>query len=822
MLRTGRNVIALALSGAGCLLAVAAAAVTDDDRTDGVVEPALVVFIESDPHDSAKFEQYRDVPAGLTLPHFNINWEASKDVFGGGTWVNLDTVDLLQNDQRLSLGFGSYGLWKGEIEWSENPRRFGESAHSVHVYQGDGVFTLDDTLQAAYAAGGAVGPTTSGGANPWRGQTIEHGIWDPGTRGAILRDALGGAPEVKLGYQRETGSARFDFTPTRDWRITVGAERQTRNGTKPSSQSFGFSSVTELAAPVDYRTDTLDLGAEYSRKHWVLGAKAIWSDFEIGQDTLTWDNINRVADASAGPGRGRYSLGTDNTWSQWQLYFGANLPGHTRINATASQSVARQNDDFLPMTINSVLLAGDHPEAPADSAHGKIENQLLDFRINSRPLDWLRLKAWYRDYEQDNRTPMLTFDGAISYDTSIATTNREPPRSVGPPRVPAWLMRANLPYAYETEKIGALAGFAPADWVGFSFSWERQDMERHYSAVEDSREDTWKVSADFNVTDHLFLRASYSIQDREAHEYHIHYIEESFPNGESVVYGFNEGARKFYMTDRERETWWLMADIAVNDKFSIYAEAQHSNSDYFDPNTGLRVGDSYAIMADQDNDGVLEERIIRLSGRKDNDETSYTLGFAITPNENWDMHVDYTWENLDWRMASRYRPVTNRDIDPGPATVNVGFGEDDPLNDWDNEVDDHYRTLTLGFHGKWDENKWEIFGDLTFSTASGRMKTTFVPGGHASSDTDLTSFPELDNDFTIVMLGFERHLASGWDLGFKYWYENWSFDDWSSDFNASYVGNPDQDPGMADWIQLGSDFADYENHVVMLLARYHF
>lgn len=816
MLRNGLSLIALGLAGAATLTMAPPPAMADEDsHTSGVVEPALFIFIESDPHDSAKFEQYREVPNNVALSYFDIGWEASKDTFGGGMFVEFEAIDLAQDDQRLALGFGSRGLWKGELRWAENPRRFGETAKSLLTHQGNGVFTLDDNLQTAYAAGGAVGPT---GGNPWRGQTIEHGVWDPGTKGAILRNALDEAPDQEVRYQRETGSARFDFTPTKEWRFTVGAQRERRSGTEPQSMSFGFSAVSEVAAPLDYTTDTLDLGVEYSRRHWVLGAKAAWSDFDTGYDTLTWDNINRVADAPAGPGRGQLSLGTDNEWNQWQLYFGASLPGRTRITAAASRSATTQNDDFLPMTINSIITAGVYPEAPEDSLRGRIENDLLDFRISSRPLDWLRLKGWYRNFEHDNRTPSLTFDGLVSNDASISrTSNLDPPATV-----PAWLMRRNIPLDYEKTNIGALAGFAPADWVEFALSWEREDMERHNAPVDDSRQDTWKLTADFDVTEHLYLRASYQDQDREATGYHVHYIEDSFPNGESVRFGFNEGARKFYMTDRDRETWSLMAEISPNSKFAIYAEAQHSSSRYYDPETGKRIGDSFTMMLDQDNDGVDEARDIRLSGRKTNDESSYTLGFSVTPNDNWRFHVDHTWENLDWSMASRYRPVTNRDIDPGPDVRNVGHGEDDPLNDWDNEVDDHYRTLTLGFNGKWAEGKWEVIGDLTVTNASGRMTTSFVDGGHPSGDTDLVEFPELDNDFVIATLAFERHFASGWDVGFKYWYEKWTYDDWQSDYNAPYIGNPTMEPGAADWIQLGLDFSDYENHILMLVARYHF
>src|SRR5689334_10193547 len=113
MLRTRRNLLVLWTLGAACAVALAHAG---DDHVDGVVEPRLFVFIESDPNDSAKFEQYRDVPEHVGLSHFNINWEDSKETFGGGTWVEFDAVDLAEKDQRLKLGFGSRGLWKGEIK----------------------------------------------------------------------------------------------------------------------------------------------------------------------------------------------------------------------------------------------------------------------------------------------------------------------------------------------------------------------------------------------------------------------------------------------------------------------------------------------------------------------------------------------------------------------------------------------------------------------------------------------------------------------------------------------------------------------------------
>ena len=762
------------------------------NHTSGEIEPAVILFIESDPNDSAKFEQYRDVPEGLVLPHFELAWEKNIAPFSGGTYVEIDAVDAIQKDQRIKLEFGSRGLWKARLSWTENPKRYGDDAHMLYSYQGDGIFTLPDPLQAAIQAGAA-----SGGNNNQGDMAPTDLAWDAGTKGAILRDALADAPEIEVGYQRKTGRAAFDFTPTKAWRLGFSAEREKRDGTKPQSQSVSaFSTVVELAAPVDFQTDTFSGYAEYSRKHWVLGARYTVSDFEIGQDHIVFDSPVFLADTLVGsttnPGHGQYLLGADNTWNQWQLYFGANLPGHTRINATVSGAQTEQNDDFLPHTVNSLIAGDPKLVLPADSAHAEYDNSLMDLRINSRPLDWLRLKAWWRDYEQDNDTPEITFEGYAETDLAVSGARR------------------NLAYGYDKENLGALVGFVPADWVEIGLSFEREDMERQHAAVTDSSEDTWKLTLDFDVNEHLFLRASYAMQDRNAREYDAEYHEESFPDGEDTVAGANEGGRKFYWTDRDRDKWSLLAQITPIDKLMIYAEALHADSKYFDPETGQRIGSTYATMEDRNADGIDEAYDIRLAGRTKDSSNAYTLGFAITPNEDWDVYVDHTWESVNWAMASRYRNVSG------------GIGTDNPLDDWDTKVDDHYRTLTLGFHGTWAERRWEVRGDVAVTHSTGDIRTSFVDGGSASGDTDLTKFPELDNDFTVATLAFERHLASGWDLGFQYWYEMWTYDDWQNDPNAPYIGNPNQERGASTWIQLGNDFDDYENHILSVTARYKF
>ena len=203
------------------------------------------------------------------------------------------------------------------------------------------------------------------------------------------------------------------------------------------------------------------------------------------------------------------SLGTNNEYEQLVLYFGANLPGGTRIHASMAEATAEQNDAFLPMSSNTLL--GVAPLV-VSGLNGQHEYDHLTLSVSSHPLAWLGLRGWYRSYEFDNNTPVYPF---INY--------AEADRIVGP-------ARQNLPYAYDTRRYGVSPSFSPADWVSFAVSYENVKTDRSNGAVDSTDEDLLKATIDFDVSESLFLRASASTENRRSEHFDAHYIETSFPN----------------------------------------------------------------------------------------------------------------------------------------------------------------------------------------------------------------------------------------------------------------------------------------------------
>jgi MtrB/PioB family decaheme-associated outer membrane protein len=777
------------------ILAAAPAGAEETQPAEAEVVFGPQYYASEDQNDAAKFGEYRDVPNGFVAERLVFSWEPRPRLF-----FDVDAYDLTQRDQRIGVEFGKVDVWKGAIRWVENPRLWTDRALQLWAHQGGGVFTLEDSFQSAVEAASGAAPTDAD----------MDGLWDPGTKAAIIqRAAIDGVQPVFVGHQRRVGGVGFEFTPTRNWTFTLDTARERRDGTAPQTLGMTFAfAPAEVAAPYDYRTDRATGTVEYSHRRFNVGAQVTASTFETGYDTLIWDNQLILNDTggptSASPGRMRLTLGTDNDLTRVSLFGGVRLPGKTRVDATFARTETTQDDAFLPMTINSILT----PSAlPADSLDGEHRTTIGHIRVHSRPTRQVRWGAWVKAFELDNRSMSLTFDDYVTTDASIPFCSNA--NACGD--TANTIARRNLPVGFEKTTTGAMIGWSPTRWFDGSLTFERENQKREFAAVEDSDEDIWKLTLDFDVTQRVSIRTTLRHQEREAEEYDAHYWEESFPIGESVIAAFNEGTRRFHWTDRERDAAALLVDWTLHDKVSIYVEASYADNDYTDPATGLSIGDSFTVMEDRDFDTVDETYVIRLAGRTRDRMRSYALGIAVAPTARFNFYADYGFDEWEYGLETRYRNVSG------------GIGTDDPLDDWGSDVEDDYATANLGFDlDLTKDRKWRLRLDASRSEGTGNIETHFVPGGAASGNTTLTEFPELRTVLSLATLSLTHAVRPNLDYTLRYWYESWKEDNFASDFNATYMGGPDGDPGATRMVFLGLDFRDYTNHIVSFLLRYRF
>lgn len=782
------------------LLAVTMPAFAQDDPIEGEIRFGLQYLLDQERSRGAKFEEYREVPDGFVAEQLLFFWSPAPSFF-----FDVDAVDVAQRDQRIDVNFGKTDLWRGTIRWRENQRLWTDESRTLFRQDGS-TFTLEDSFQAAVQAGGA---NTDANADD---------IWDPGSKGRVVQLAVEeGAQDVFVGHERSTGGIGFEFTPNRYWTLGLAGVREWREGTTPQSLGMYFSlAPAEVAAPYELTTNTLAGIAEYSSEKANIGLQASTSAFESGFNQLTWDNqmfLNDTATANplqANPGRGRMALWIDSDWTRVGVFGGVNLPGRTRVDASVSQIWTVQDDtELLPMTINSLLTPSPLPASQFDGEHQTTQGQL---RISSRPIPEFRWAAWVRMFDMSNESPSLTFPDYVQTDYAIPICgNINVCDTNGNTILDDPTARRNLTYGYERNNAGALVGWSPVPWFDGSVSYERENFQREFSAVEDSDEDIYKLALDFDVSDRWGLRTTFRHQERRADEYHAHYYEESFPTGEPYVAAFNEGSRRFYWTDRDRDAASLLVDFTATQAWSFFGEATYQDDEYFDPETGKSIGDSFTVMEDRNFDTIPETYDILLAGRTDDKMTSWTVGTAWSPGPRLGLSADYTFERWEYGLESRYRNVVG------------GIGTDDPLDNWGSNVEDDYETINFGL---WtiltQDESWRLAVDFARSGGTGNIETHFVPGGAASGNTTLTEFPELETTLTIAMAAVTHIINPHFDYSVRYWFESWDEENFASDFNEPYMGAPSQDPSMANALFLGLDFEDYTNHILSAALRYRY
>lgn len=785
------------LLGVAVLAALPVAAA--DDEIDGQIVFGPQYYASTDNRDSKKFEEYRDVPNGFTVELFDFNWRPAPK-----TYFNLAVRDVTQRDQKINFDFGQQDVWHGHIFWAENPREWTDQAVQLYAQTSMGVFTLDDSFQSAVRA--APASVDANGDQEW----------DPGTKGFLVKNAIAQAAQpVEVGHQRKFGGATFEYTPSRNWLLSVSGTRERRRGTAPQTLGMYFAlSPSEVAAPIDFKTDNIFASAEYVSRNWNAGVRVGHTEFVNGNSFLRWDDQLFLVDEAvnvnqANPGRMQMFQPVDWNSNQVWAFGGVDLPGRTRIDATFTEGFTKQNEAFLPMTINTLLTAAPLPAASYDGEHRTSAASLL---ATGRPLTSVRWSAWYRFYQLDNRSPSLTFADYVATDyqfplcgnINVCDTNGD---GIANDRI----SRRSLPYGYKRQTAGVLGGWSPVLWFHGALSYERESFDRQHSAVTKSNEDIYKLLLDFDVSEWLTLRTTLRYQERKADNYNAEYFLESFPTGEANEAAVNEGMRRFYWTDRKRQSYSLMFDVTPTDKVSLYAEVVYTDNKYTDPNTGLEIGQSYTVNEDRNHDGIPEAINIQLSGRTRDRSTSYSVGFNVAATERINIYGDYTWDTWKYGLETRYRNTA------------AGIGTDDPLDNWGSDVKDGYDTASLGLDvGLQKDRKWWLAMDASYSQGTGDIDTHFVPGGASSGDTTLTQFPQLNTKLTIVQASANHQIRPNLGYSLRYWYESWKEDNFASDFNQPYMGDPDNDPGSAQSIYLGLDFKNYTNHILSFVLHYTF
>ncbi len=175
-----------------------------------------------------------------------------------------------------------------------------------------------------------------------------------------------------VGIRRDTAAVDYRYTPTDNWDIRANYSNMRRTGSQVDSVVFratNSGSRIDVAKPIADTTQNFGVNGEYSgtsawgQKFNVMvgyNGSVYQDDFNSYTVQNPWCDTGFTnncfqpsATAASGP-LGRMSTPPSNQMNAVTGTFGADLPLHSRYMGTLSYTGMRQNDAFLPFTINSI------------------------------------------------------------------------------------------------------------------------------------------------------------------------------------------------------------------------------------------------------------------------------------------------------------------------------------------------------------------------------------------------------------------------------------------------------------------------------------
>ncbi len=403
-------------------------------RPDLPFQPALY---------TSKFNEYRDITNGLFLRHADVTLD---NVLGTRNFLRYQSQSTFRRDQAHLVSFGRLGKYKFQFRWDETPHIFTNTAQTLYLQPSPGVFTLAPDV---------------------RGNLIT----DPTSQPALLA----GVPPLGVSLRRKMATVSATGKPTDAWNFGFQFSREKQTGSRPiSTYSPGY----QFPEPIDYRTTRIQATTEYGKQRWGFQLGYLGSIFENKVNTLVFD------DAFSNTGRGRIDLYPDNTAQNLNFAGALDLTKSTRVMASIVPGWMRQNDAFLPFTINPAIAP---PPLPAQSLNGSKQTLAMNYTLVNHSVKRLELTARYRSYDYNNNTPSLLFPTYILLD--VFPGNVLPGASQRMPR-------QSLPYEFNRKNVelAAIWEFLPKNSLKVGYEFERYDRE--HRDVRRSDENAFVTSVD--------------------------------------------------------------------------------------------------------------------------------------------------------------------------------------------------------------------------------------------------------------------------------------------------------------------------------------
>ncbi len=776
----------------------------------------------------AKFYEYRDLRPG-PFGDFNVAAGSRNGLYEIDAWG----TNVGYNDQRYNAYLSKAGEQYFNFMWDETPHIYSTSASTLFNTNGNALTLANPNIgNQIFNAPGVAG---FGAFNtpPTAGQI---------TKAANINTIINQSVHpTDVGIRRDTAAVDYRYTPNDNWDITANYSNMRRTGSQIDSVLFtptNSGARVDVAKPVNDTTQNFGVNGEYiGTSAWGQKFNAMvgymgsvyrdgFADYTVQNPFC--DPVGGTCAQSSQP-LAMMSTPPNNQMNGVTGTFGADLPLNSRYMGTLSYSGMRQNDQFLPFTINPGVnlfpnavwnpkvgangsftslgapVAGNSlASLPAQSLNGSINTLLINNVVTSQITSDLKTKVSYRYYDYDNQTPQMQFSDWIITDAASAkaTTNSYAP--VNP-----------LMVGYIKQNGAAEATYRPVNSVnlGASYGVEHYDFTRFDASA--TTENTVKLYGDWKPTSWVTARASASYGERRASNYDYlgnvgmfqwptantrfgssgnPTILAPFPNSTN----YSEAYRQFYLDDRNRSQAKFQVDVDVLRNFTVT------------PTINIR------------NDGFLLTQN-QLGLTKDNSTAAgVEVAYAATPDLRF--LFSYMNEQRDQRTLSsstNLAPFTTATAYTCPAPTTC--------QEYSANINDRVNTFIVGMNYAFIPQRIELGLNYTLSMGKDSSPLIFLNGTGpvltAGQPTSFASqFPDVNTTFQRLEATSKYTLdpdlvhSLGWtgavSLRLRYAWERNSVTNWNTDLMQPYMYQTLMQSQVAYYQAMAGNNPNYNVHML--------
>ena len=442
-----------------------------------------------------------------------------------GRYFDLYATNLGYDSRELDMRGGNTGQYELRFGWQEIPRYLGYGTQTPFLGVGSDVLTLPaDWVKAN---------TTSGMS--------------------ALESSLAAA---QLKTERKILDAGATLNFFSNWSYRIDYQRQEKKGTRTLGAGLYYSNASILPAPIHFTTDIFDMALTWANESAQVELGFITSKFDNGNSSLTWQNpFSSLPELY----NFRAALEPGNKFHQFSLSGALAITSMVRLSGEAAFGRLKQNDPFLPYTINP--LYSDLP-LPRESLNGKLDASTYNiagklFAKLSRKLSFTARGKWD---ERDNKTPVDMYTAVV---TDLLPT----------------AARYNRPYSYERQKYSADIRYRAHRMIRLSAGGRQENLDRTLQSVERTKETTWWGELKLNPTVYVQTRLRMESSNRDISDYLQ--IDDGGPVNSPLM-------RKFNMADRDRDRYLVEFDYMPTAALGINLNYFYAKSKYDESPIGLQ------------------------------------------------------------------------------------------------------------------------------------------------------------------------------------------------------------------------------------------